>query len=232
MRKAVSLVELVFAIVIIGIAAMSFPLILTQTGSNIKIALQQEAILNAKSYAGIALSYPWDENTVSSSDGRFMVLDTTASTTANDAFNTTGDNTRVGHIKDSFGRRAVLIDGNTGLTITPTAKSDGEWGNAALDDFDDFDGQTQNLAVTLDTLDYILDFALSSTVTYVSDTLTTGNYGDQNIAFNFSTGAVGDNTNIKMVEVKAVNAARNIDIGLRAYSSNIGDYVLLEKENW
>jgi len=221
MRKAVSLIELVFAIVIMGIAAMSFPLILTQTSSNNEMALQQEAILNAKAYAGTILSYPWDGNSVSATDGRVMVLDTTG-TLADNEFDVGVDNTRVGHIV-GIGRRAVLIDDNTGLPVQPAS-------SGGIDDFDG-DARALPLAATVATdLDYILNFSLAAAVNYVSDN---ANYGGAAINnFNFQTGDAGGTTNIKMIQVSATNAAGNTITSLRAYSSNIGDYVLLEKENW
>ncbi|MDR0467293.1 MAG: prepilin-type N-terminal cleavage/methylation domain-containing protein [Campylobacteraceae bacterium] len=240
MKKGVSLIELVFAIVVIGIAAMSFPLILTQTSNNIKIALQQEAILNAKAHASIILSHPWDKNTVDPSTGRLMVLDTTG-TVANNAFNATASNTRVGHL---YGRRVLATQEiNTGtvdlngipifntVLLTPTTETSSvtEWGNTTLrSDVDDFSGYNDNLSAQLSALDFILDFNLASNVTYVTDNAT--GYGSNNVNFNFTTGSAGGTTNIKMVKVSATNATRDINITLRAYSSNIGDYELLEKE--
>lgn len=236
MRKAVSLVELVFAIVVIGITAMSFPLILTQTSNNIKMALQQEAILNTKSLTGIILSYPWDNNSISDvavAGEKFMVLDTTGSD-ADDSFDTLpASNKRIGHI-DGSKRRAILTD-ILGNKVKPTDDTGtGEWGNSDLDDIDDFDGHKESLSVAMDTLDFILDFELESNVVYVSDNLPTGggNYLDnKTIKFEFTTTSSGT-TNIKMIEVTAQNSTRDINITLRAYSSNIGEYDLLDKGSW
>ena len=255
MKKGVSLIELVFAIVIIGIAAMSFPLILTQTSNNIRIALQQEAILNAKAHASIILSHPWDENTVDPSTGRLMVLDTTG-TKANNAFNDVGTDLprRAGHIDDFSGRRAfrtqiakvlqptggISIEGepigdliDKIVPVVPTVPNSGEWGAAATivrDDVDDFNGFASNLVVTPDVLDFILNFTLSSNVMYVTDSpIGAAAYGNTNINFNFATADAGGTTNIKMIQVTAASVADNINVVLRAYSSNIGDYELLER---
>lgn len=219
-----SLIELVFAIVIIGIAAMSFPLILTQTSNNIKMALQQEAILNAKSYLGIILSYPWDDNAVSAQNiagGRVMVLSTDAATSADSEFNTVavnGISQRVGHIQgQGASRRAMLTSINGALNAT-----------AAASNINGFDNNIQNLAVTPTDLDYILNFSLTPTISFVSDAT---DYSATTIAFSFSiNGNAAAVTNIKMVEMQASNPpANDINIVLRAYSSNIGEFVLASR---
>ncbi len=220
MKKAISLIELVFAIVIIGIAAMSFPLILTQTSDNIKMALQQEAILNAKAYIGIILSHPWDTSSTTSPDiygGRAMVLDTTRSTADNEFDTTTHE--RTGHI-EGYGRRLMLVN-NTGNLVRPEGVNIGNFNNAV---------ENLRVAATVATdLDYILNFSLTPTISFVSDQ---ANYAQQDISFVFNIRPAGGTTNIKMINMQALSVADGINIVLRAYSSNIGEYFLLERSVW
>ena len=60
-----SMLELVVAIVVMGIVVMSLPLILTQVQNNNAFAMQQEAILAAKAKIGDVLTYEWDANSIS-----------------------------------------------------------------------------------------------------------------------------------------------------------------------
>lgn len=217
MRRAVSLIELVIAIVVIGIAAMSLPLILTQTSNNIKLALQQEAILNAKSYIGIIQSHPWDKNSMSSNavaGGRIMVLGTSSS--SDSEFNLI-NNKRIGHI-DGTGRRAMLIENGT------LKSADGH-------NFGGIEIKEISLDVVEENLDYILSFKLQPEVKFVSDST---DYSKDDIEFKFETAANNGHTNIKIIEMNATNTNKEqeIDIVLRSYSSNIGEYILLERNNW
>lgn len=75
MRRGTSMLELVVAIVVMGIAVMALPLMLSQTKSNNEFAMQQEAILAARTKLGDVLTYAWDEANVLLT-GATLVLDT------------------------------------------------------------------------------------------------------------------------------------------------------------
>ena len=62
MKKGVALIELIFAIVVIGITLMSVPNLLTTTARGSKQVITQESVSSAASHIDMALSLFWDEN--------------------------------------------------------------------------------------------------------------------------------------------------------------------------
>ena len=73
-KKAIAMIELIFALVIIGIVLMSAPMLIQQSIKSSNVALQQEAIVAAASQTAIVLSMHWDENNTEA--GNSKVLET------------------------------------------------------------------------------------------------------------------------------------------------------------
>ncbi|MFV0482014.1 MAG: prepilin-type N-terminal cleavage/methylation domain-containing protein [Campylobacteraceae bacterium] len=213
MKKGLSLIELVISIVVIGIVSLSFPMILTQTSNSMRVALQQEAILSAKTYAGTIMSLNWDINSDISTEygGKAMVLDTVSDPELSTIVDT---NMRAGHVA-GFGRRALLLNTVTDTLSTPTTKA--AWLNPNPPTaIEHVNNANQNLAVNINDMDYIARFVLSASVDYVTDTT---NYAARNINFFFETNnAAADITNIKRNTISADNVGENIKIVLRANS--------------
>lgn len=223
MRKASSMLELVIAIVVMGIAVMSLPLILTQSQNANAIALQQEVILATKTKLGYILSYEWDANSYDANASVSRVLDTNASTSANAAFYTT-TTIRTGHVQADNRRRL----GDT--MVAPTADGGANWGSGALGDIDDFDGKTEHTTVVSADMDYIFNLDLNSTVSYISDAPSAGTYNNQDMNFTFNASSTPANpTNIKMITVRTVDTSNNVNIILRAFASNIGESGITKK---
>lgn len=212
-----SLIELVFTIVIMGIVVMSLPLILTQVQRNDAFAMQQEAILAAKAKIGNILTYEWDHNSYDSTASRSFVLDTTG---ADELRRVGTTNMRRGHILAESRRK--FFDANT--TASPIA-SDGGY----LDDIDDFNGTSNPLTVTAGenagTLDYIFDLNLTTSINYAEDNATYSSNGTLN-DFTFNpNNAPATTTNIKVISVTVSGGDQNIT--LRAFTCNIGESSLL-----
>lgn len=223
MRKAASMLELVIAIVVMGIAVMSLPLILTQSQNANAIALQQEVILATKTKLGYILSYEWDANSYDANASVSRVLDTNGSTSANAAFYTTTTR-RIGHLLVDNRRRL----GDT--MLAPTTDGGGNWGSVALGDIDDFDNKTEQTTVVAADMDYIFNLELNSTVNYISDAPSAGTYNNQDINFIFNANSTPANpTNIKMITVRTRDASNNVNIVLRAFASNIGESGITKK---
>ena len=234
MRKAVSLIELIIAIVVMGIAVMSLPLILTQTQSNNALALQQEAILSTKAKIGFISSYPWDQNSWDGAGSIFRVLDTTDSPSADNAFdvNTTTDIRRIGHIPTDKRRRLWDIGNanrapNNEVTATPNE-----------DDIDDFNASDDNITIADPTqMDYIFALTMTPEIVYLRDSLSAGNYLNSNtIQFDFNATNIEQNTssptNIKMITVRTVSQVGNdVNVSLRSFASNIGQS-RISKRDW
>jgi len=60
-KPAIAMIELIFAIVVMGIALMSAPMLISIARQSTPVAIQQEAINQAVSRITMILTYPWDE---------------------------------------------------------------------------------------------------------------------------------------------------------------------------
>jgi len=220
LRNGSSMIELVIAIVVMGIAMMTLPLMLTRVQSNNEFAMQQEAILMARTELGDILTYPWDEN---STDSSFNVgiLDTNGDS----HFNRSPDNNstrRIGHVKADKRRK---------FFATPTPATPSPLGQEGSDynDLDDFITGNKVLIDSTDTnttLGYkVSDSNMTISVNYISD-----NTNYPFTTFDFNTTVAGTTTNIKMITVTLKNTLLNDgNITLRAFSANIGANQLLRR---
>ena len=220
MRRGASMIELVIAIVVMGIAVMSLPLILTQSQNSNAMALQQEAILATKTKLGYLLSYEWDANSYDALASVSRVLNTTASANADDDFDVTTIR-RTGHVV-ADNRRRLRDD-----LAAPSTDGGAGWADATLEDIDDFDGKDENTTIASETMDYIFNLQLMPTVNYISDTASYVNQQDMNFTFNANT-TFTNPTNIKMITV--TTTGNNINIVLRAFASNVGESTLMKRE--
>ena len=136
-RFAFTLIELIFAIVIMGIAVVSIPIMTGAIGKGVDNNLVQEAIFAASAEINQVLSYRWDENSIDES------VDTDASglekvINPGDCNNTT--KLRPGHINQPLHRRC--LDNNTTTISTAFGADSGD-----LDDIDDNKAINQNLFI-------------------------------------------------------------------------------------
>lgn len=222
MKKGSSMLELVVAIVVMGIAMMTLPLILTQVKSNNEFSMQQEAILATRTKLGDILTYAWDEqNTLGS--GAAVVLDTN-DTGSDTELNKNSTSRRVGHVIADK-RRKFLDTTNLATAHNALGSETGE-ATADYDDIDDFNTEVQQLSSSAtSTFDYkFTDINLTTRVVYIDDN---ASYSQSTIALTLDTANVGRRSNIKMIEVNATNA--QINFVLRSYSSNIGESELLRR---
>ncbi len=219
MRKAASMLELIIAIVVMGIAVMTLPILLLKTQSNNAYTLQQEIILAARTKMGDTLTYRWDEHSLV--DDKIFVLKTNGDSELN-ATIASGFIRRIGHVKGDK-RRRFSPDLNSS---TPVANLGPDGGD--LDDIDDFDGRVDTLELSPQTtsLDYhFTDFNLTTKVVYISDN---ANYNATNLNFTFDTNASTTTSSIKMLTLK-VAGPNSIPFTVRSYSCNIGESELLRK---
>jgi type II secretory pathway pseudopilin PulG len=208
------MIELVIAIVVMGIAVMTLPLMLERTQENNAFAMQQEAILAARTELGDVLTFPWDENSIQ--NDVVGVLDVHANADNELDRNTT--QRRVGHVLQD--RRRKFFSANTQATTPLNLGNDGN-----LNDIDDFIGvNNYNLSGNLD---YRFDFDMNTSVVYINDA---ANYAAQDMAiFTFDRNASNTSTNIKLVSVILDINATDTSFRLDAYSTNIGGSSLLRR---
>jgi len=218
MRKAVSMIELVFAIVIIGISIMTVPAMLTQSSSAVLVSTQQEAILAGTTKMGNILSYAWDINQTDSvrNGGYAKVIRASGGDPKLDINEITLR--RVGHFPGDKRRRAYSDVNSTDASIAE--------GRTHIDGFIGDD----TLVLTGGVGDYLRGYNTNVKVYFVSDS---ANYGDDYVIFNLNDTDVGDTnlTNIKFIDMIVTDrSGDDVQIRLFSFSCNIGQTGLLDRK--
>ncbi len=225
-RKGIAMIELIFAIVIIGITLMSIPNLIYQASESGYTTIQQESIAAAASDLSLILSREWDEKGTDSSIGSPILA--TASGTVGLEYNRTGVRSR------SYA---------TGLGGTPlNASTIIIGGDGDFDDIDDVHGITGFVTlITGDDEQDLIDvnITITTTVKYIADAPTTSSstdWSDSNTSsFNSPFGtATGITSNIKHVSItlesnSTVDELSDKKIIFNAFSCNIGSYKLERK---
>ena len=143
MRKAFTLVELIFSIVIIAIVFTVVPRLMFATTKTMEVSIKEDGLFAAIALMGNVIRLPWDSNTVSS-EGK--ILDTSVNTCTD---------YRVGGF---LGSRNCL---GSGATATPK----GGFGTLStygdIDDYDTYSATTLNGRVQY-ALDVSVDYSDTS----------------------------------------------------------------------
>jgi len=218
-KKAVAMIELIFALVIMGIVLMSAPMLIQQSVNSSNVALQQEAIVAAASQTSIILSMHWDENNTNVAAGESPILDV--------------NNVGLGFLPSGLsgwlsGRN--IGDGITTLIPSVILGPDFNESNyTKYDDVDDYAGSSFGLML------YNAESTSSAIGEYVDKNInisTTVNY-TQDAAVEAPTigGAV---SNVKFITVN-LTSNQNIpelekNITMEAFSCNIGTYAIYGRE--
>ncbi len=228
MRRAIAMIELIFAIVIMGIVMMSAPMLISTASKSGYVAIQQESINEAASQVNIILGYQWDENNTNESYDP-IVLSATGDTGLNEN-GTTG--LRFGTPKESY-RKFFSSTGERGSASAIGAEN--------LDDMDDFDGtqihlKPEEIGGNADYIQKGTDITINRTVAYMSDAPDTGenyNNGGGGTALSFSPtfADATPTTNIKRIQVTLTSSSsaselNTTNINLHAFSCNIGSPAL------
>ena len=214
------MIELIFALVIMGIVLMSAPMLIQQSIKSSNVALQQEAIVAAASQVAIVLSMHWDENNSNVAAGESPILDANR---ANFSFPPAG-------LTGITGRSTE----DASITLSPSIIGTTDTNEITYTDFDDVDdyhNSTFGLMLfngessTADIGEYVdTTVKINTTVRYtkesaVSDDITTGSF-----------------SNIKAIQVRLTSnldkndinytAELTKDITFKAFSCNIGTYAI------
>jgi hypothetical protein len=219
LRPAIAMIELIFAIVIIGIVLMSAPMLISTASKSGYVAIQQEGINEAATKVNMIMGYHWDEW---SADELFLDPILGVSSAGHNDLNESGTTgRRIGTPKESY-RSFVRSDGTDDLNASTTLGFDG---TESEDDMDDFQGaSTLFFTGETSTNEYVetTTINISTAISYSTDTLVSGGYNQSDI------------TNIKSI-ITTLSSSSGIDelnktIILRAFSCNIGGYKLEEKD--
>ncbi len=231
LRHAIAMIELIFAIVIMGIVMMSAPMLISTASKSGYVAMQQESINEAASQVNIILGYEWDESNTNE-DYDPIVLSTATAVSELGENGSTG--IRSGTPKESY-RKFVSSTGERG-----SASAIGDEGGEK-DDMDDFDATQVHLQQEEGggTADYIetTTIDINRTVAYISDAPDTGenynNGGGGTLTFLPTFTNASTTTNIKRIQVTLTSSssANELEksIKLHAFSCNIGSFSLEER---
>lgn len=227
-RPAIAMIELIFAIVVIGITLMSAPTLIAQATNSATVTYKQESIAIVAAHANHILTYPWDEqnNHAFATD----ILQVTHGDTRLDA-NANGVRQAAGPaaFTASRARRFNLFDNPAASAVLD---SDGSETESDYDDMDDFVGDNITLAGISGTNNHSNDgeyidktMKLVTTVNYSNDTANYGNPNSFTINTISDTAAAGS-TNIKYatITISSTSGAEELSdsITLHAFMCNIG----------
>ena len=218
-RKAIAMIELIFAIVIIGITLMSMPNLIYQASESGYTTIQQESIAAAASDLSLILSREWDESGTDPSIGS-PILDTVSGTVS----------LRPGGRSRSFATGV----GGTHLLASSTF-SDGNF-----NDIDDSDGKTGTVTLMDGGQDLIdINITIATEVDYIIDTDSAGGDWSSSTtqAYNFPPSGTppSGTTNIKKVSITLTSTSTAEELAdkkivFNAFSCNIGSYKLERRE--
>jgi hypothetical protein len=236
MRRAVAMIELIFAIVILGIVLMSAPMLISTATQSSYVALQQEAIASASAEIGMILTHQWDEgNTDSTRTASILV-----SVNGNDDL----DQQMVGAIPT--GRRAGTPSSSSrrffdslGGEINATAPVNLGSDAGDTDDIDDFITNATTALTDEESTSTLIgdvvdkEITVAVTVNYLNDTPGGSTYAGTGDTLTYNTpfdNNVTTDSNIKQVQVRLQTASPEAElqknIVLNAFSCNIGTYKL------
>ena len=228
LRPAIAMIELIFAIVVMGIAMLSIPLMLESATKSSLVAFQQESIAIIASHANSMMTYAWDENntvihtpnnllTVNTGD---LELDGNSTLNQSNQIRTLSANSSA-HPISSFGFKKD----NTPLH-----------NEVIFDDIDDFDKNTTMLSIAEEGTqlttkgDYMdIDIAIATDITYLNDTAiysacsTSGGCAFSKTNTQWGAMPTTQTTNIKLITT--VLTSSNVNqrrILLRSFMCNIG----------
>ncbi len=220
------MIELIVSIVVIGIAFMSIPLILTETSKNVETSFRQEAVMAGLTQVVNIMSYRWDEQETNESlNGSYAKILDTAYTSSLGCINFADGRRRIGNFKGKARRKCY----NTPRWATSPSALGSDSGD--LDDIDDLVSSDSVLisGENNNSEDYKRSYSSTITVYYIPDNLDATNYTASEINGTINTAPVTNMpTSIKMI-ASTVTSQDGDTIRLVAFSANIGEVSYLSR---
>ena len=204
-KRAFTLIELIFAIIVLSIAFLAIPELFVATSSNIEEILKDEATFQGVRTAGAIQTYPWDEKS-QNSDGNFTyILDVQDGDDQLDRV--AGTQYRVGN--DQLGKKRKFYQTTTLASTTLGSDT----GDTIDDDIDDFNNHSETIT------SLVVDLTVTTKVFYIDDD---EDYSAATLSFDIPTTSQSQSSNIKMIEVKVKDSNNNHILTYRTISCNIG----------
>jgi len=232
-RPAIAMIELIFSIVIMGIALMSAPMLISTASTSAQATFQQESIAIIASHTNALLSYAWDEQDTESVNN-YTILDTNSSNIQLDTVRRTVSNFLAGKA------RTLPLPGPTLMAATPKgnfANPLAEGNETSQDDVDDFDGN-DSILDTVYAASQIIDgdymdknITIHTKVDYMDAQDSSGDFSSctgSGCTYSHSTGfqsvaAAAGTRNIKLITTTLTSTnVLDKNITLRAFMCNIG----------
>jgi len=237
-KSGIAMIELIFALVIIGIVLLSSPMLIQQSIRSSFIGVQQESISAISTHTAILLSKHWDEGDANNTTGVAPII-SLVNELPNSPYRLEGI------VDINLSSRTSSIAGNN-VTVSPIGVDFNETDFSFYDDIDDYNNMDLNLTVFNNEVtsanegEYIdQDIVINTKVTFANDrpngsdiltapTINAGNtiYTNSNIS--------PYESNIKFIRVNltTLNSVDELDknITLNAFSCNLGTYTLGEAQ--
>ena len=222
-RYAFTMIELIFALVIMSIVFISLPLVLLNNASSVEDNIIQESIFLTSSKMSQVLTYQWDDASSQAGMATVSASDVVNVTAGDALLDRNVSDFRVGHFQQDKHRRMSPIGGARFATAIGIE-------GAVFDDIDDFDGLiNQNIIAATGVGGYKKSYRADVNVSYINDSnfRNATTYASNSIDFTLDTTPVlAGTTNLKMIEVRIEqNNTTGWDptLVLRAYVANIGE---------
>ncbi len=226
-RTAFTLIELIFAIVIVAIVFLALPTLSSSSSDAVDTSLTQEAIFPMSAQLAQILSYRWDdhsESNASADNTVARIVDVNFG--GNGALDRVGTTDfRVGHIQDgerqyhrsfhpatgaiAFRERGIAFDGNNDIDDHDTNGTVNLYTQSG-----DIEGYKKNYLIDID-------------VNYANDTLA---------GFNFTAAPAAAATHMKMItislDIPLSDGSAGVDadaVVLRSYAANIGEVAFFNR---
>ena len=211
-RSAFTLIELIFAIIVVSIAMLALPTLFRIASESADEIVKDEATFQGFQTAGVILTYPWDDNSIDPDTNATLILDTTGDTELN---RVPGTVYRRGNIR--LGKRRRFFDN---ITNASAALGLEEATLADADDIDDFDRMREDIQSNL------LKLFIDVNVTYVSDS---ANYANTSLPFFFGA-TTATPTNLKMITIGVKKRSDGTTVlKYAAFAANIGSTKILTR---
>lgn len=196
MRRGLTLIELIFSMVIIGIVFTVIPKLIMSMNQNANVTIKEEALFNALTYTGKIIYLPWDQNNTDN--------DKILSTGGLSDYNCT-DGYRNGKF---YGSRQCDDLNRTASTIGhDTTPFD-------YNDIDDYDQNITTPKINCNGTLKPIGKSISATISYVNDPMLINPFISNAFELNTTSQA---SSNTKYIDIKIGNCSI-----LRYHSFNIG----------
>lgn len=226
-RNAFTLIELIFAIVIVAITVLSVPVMLQINSRGVQANVDQEAVFAASAKLMQTLSYPWDEysSTVDEITGYVSDPGIVNITGGTASLNCVGASRIAGGVRkcNGFAVSALGVDDNHSIIGMDERNET----NRAMDTDAITEGSTTSAAAT-----YKATYKMDVDVVHISDAEATDTstidynsldpFNGKTFLLSTTRLAANQSSNLKMVSVSIKDQNNRVVTTLRAYATNIG----------